>query len=208
MSISYPLALPTTSVPRSVSFKAQSKVGYQSSPFTGEQTVYAHQGEWFEAQVDLPAMQRANADYWISFLLALNGMEGTFLMGDPAGANPRGSWSAGSPQIGVNGAHAAGVKTVGLCGLLNGATGKAGDWIQFGSGSGAQLHKLVQDFTATASGNVSIEIWPRTKNALSNLDVPVVNSAVGLWRLSSNEREWSIEEAQMYGISFGAVQAF
>lgn len=208
MSISYPLALPTTSVARSINFAAQSNVGYQSSPFTGEQTVYAHQGEWFEASVELPPMVRADAEYWIAFLLALNGMEGTFLMGDPVGATPRGSWLVGSPSMGVNGAHAAGVKTVALGGLLSGATGKAGDWIQFGSGSTAQLHKLVQDFTAPGSGNVSIEIWPRTKNALAHLDAPVVNSAVGLWRLAKNRREWSVELAQIFGISFQAVQAF
>lgn len=209
MSLSYPLTPPTSPSPRRLAFVAMSIAGMQQSPFTGEQTVYVHQGEWLELMVELPPMQRAEAEAWISgLLLALNGREGTFLMGDPVGATPRGTWSQGSPQIHVRGAHAAGVKTVALGGLLSGATGKAGDYIQFGSGSSASLHKVVQDFTAPASGNVDVEIWPRTKAALTNGQVPVLSSTVGLWRLKENRREWSVEEAQIFGVSFTAIQAF
>ena len=206
--MSYPLEFPTVSVPRAIRFKAKSNVGQQASPFTGAQTVYAHQGEWFEADVSFPPMPREVADYVVSFLLRLNGREGTFLMGDPTARTPRGTWAAGSPSANVNGAHAAGVKTVALRDFASGATGKAGDWIQFGTGSGAQLHKVVDDFAAAANGQVSIEIWPRTKNALVSGDVFVVNSAVGLWRLLENDRVWSVEEAQFYGVSFSAMQAF
>lgn len=209
MSLNYPLTAPTSPAPRRVSFAAVSTAGMQQSPFSGEQTVYVHQGEWLEAMVELPPMLRPEAEAWISgLLLALNGREGTFLLGDPVGATPRGSWSAGSPYMHVRAAHAAGVKTVSLGGLLSGATGKAGDYIQFGSGATTSLHKVVQDFTAPASGNVDVEIWPRTKAALTAGQVPVVEDTVGLWRLKENRREWSVEEAQVFGVSFSALQAF
>lgn len=208
MAITYPIAFPSAPAPRSITFHAESVVGLQRSLFSGVQTVYSHSGEWFEASVLMPPMLRAQAEEWIAFLLKLNGKEGTFLMGDPVSTTPRGSWAWGSPDASVNGAHAAGLKTIALKDFVVGATGKAGDWIQFGSGSSTSLHKVVEDFTVGAGGGVSIEIWPRTKQALSNGDRFVVSSAKGLWRLKENRRSWSIEEAQVFGLSFDIMQAF
>ena len=58
----------------------------------------------FEAEIQLPPMTRAEGEQWVSFLIKLKGMQGTFLLGDPAGATPRGSaaTTAGTPV--VNGA--------------------------------------------------------------------------------------------------------
>lgn len=206
MSISYPVSLPSSPAPRSIRFKSKSTVGMQRSPFSGVQTTYVHAGEWFEAEVSMPPMIRADAEAWIGFLLSLNGQQGTFLMGDPVGATPRGTWVSGSPDAKIAAAYAAGVKTITLRDMLVGATGKAGDWIQLGTGVDSHLHKLTQDYTASGS-TVTLEIWPRTRAALSAGDAFVVNSALGAWRLASNESEWSIEEAQIYGITFSAVEA-
>jgi hypothetical protein len=35
----------------------------------------------------------------------------------------------------------------------------------------------------------------------------VVNTPRGLWRLSSNETQYSIDEASVYGITFACVEA-
>lgn len=207
MAISYPLSVPTTAVAARLRWTGDSVVGFQASPFTKQQKVYAHQGEALEVEVQLPPMDRADAEEWVGFLLALNGQEGTFLMGDPVGATPRGTWLYGSPQAGVSGAHAAGVKTLALKDFASGATGKVGDWIQFGSGSSTHLHKVVQDFAASGAGAATVEIWPRTRAALADGDGFVVQGAVGQWRLASNRRTWEVQEAQEYGISFSAIEA-
>lgn len=204
--IAFPIALPTSRAARSILFRAQSTVGASASPFTGEQQVFVHAGEFWEAEVALPQMKRVDAEQWIAFLLKLNGREGTFLMGDPASALPRGTW--GSAPL-VNGAFAAGVKTIAIKGLSAGGTGKVGDWIQLGSGASSRLHKVVVDFTADGSGIAAeVEIWPRTKAALANSDAIVKSSAKGLWRLATNQREWSIEVAQIYGLAFSCREAF
>lgn len=207
MAITSPVALPGSAVARTMRWTQQSKVAVQPSMFTAEQTVYAHQGEWWEVEVELPPMAREDAAPWQGFFGALNGPEHTFLMGDPVGASPQGSWLSGSPSFSLNGAHAAGVKTLTAKDFASGATGKAGDWIQIGSGLSAHLHQLVQDFTAAANGSASLEIWPRTRAAYSSGQLLVVNSPVGLWRLASSMRGWSLAEAAMYGFSFQAIEA-
>ena len=203
MALSFPLTFPSNRVAASIQFRAVSTVGESRSPFTGESQVYVHAGEWFEADVQLPKMLRADAEDWIAgFLLALNGVHGTFLMGDPSSIVPRGTW-AGSPK--VFGAHAAGVKTIAMDGFSAAATVKNGDWIQ--SGTTKRLHKVVKDATADGSGLLTLEVWPRTRDALADNDTFVTASPVGTWRLATNERNWSVERARIYGISFSCREA-
>lgn len=205
MALSYPLSLPTARVPVQIAIRAVSRVGESRSPFTGESQVYAHSGEWLEAEVRMAPMQRAEAEDWVAVLLGLNGVQGTFLMaGDPINTSPRGTW-AGSPK--VFGAHAAGVKSIAMDGFTAGATVKNGDWFQIGSGSTSRLHKIVQNGTADGSGLLTLEIWPRTRAALADNDTFTTTSPKGLWRLASNERGWDIGRAQMYGISFACREA-
>ena len=204
MSISFPLSLPTATGVQHIAVRARSVVGVGESPFTYEQQVQAMQGARWEADVQLPPMKRVDAEYWIAFLLALNGREGTFLMGDPSSPTPRGTW-AGSPK--VLGAHAARLKSVAMDGFTPGATVKAGDWIQDNSGSSTHLYKVLQDATADGSGLLTLEIWPPLRESLADNDVFNTTPALGIWRLASNVREYSIDMAMFYGISFSCVEA-
>lgn len=209
MTISYPLNFPTAQAMRNITFRAASIIGVQPSPLTLEHTVYAWPGDGWEADVECPPMTAADAEPWVAgFLLALNGMEGTFLMG-PADAGQtaqRGTWAGASPL--VVGAHAAGVRTVAVDGLSAGATGKAGDWLQFGSGSASRLHKLVEDFTANGSGEGTAEIWPRTRVALADNAPVTLASPKAVWRLASNVRRWSIDLGQWYApLRFSCIEA-
>jgi len=203
MALSYPLALPNTKGMRRINIRAIDVVGLQASPLTLEQTVYDWGGDMLAADVELPPMVRADAEMWVTFLLSLRGSLGTFLMGDSVGAAPRGTW-AGTPLLA--GSHAAGVRTVAMDGFSAGATGKAGDWLNWGSGSSTRLHKVLQDFTADGAGQATVEIYPRLRAALAD-NAPVTNTnAMGLWRLASNGREWSIGLGQMYGLRFSAIE--
>lgn len=204
MAISYPLAFPTVKGPRQISIRLIDVVGVQSSPISLEQTSYDWGGDRLEADVALPPMKRADAEEFVGFLWSLRGMLGTFLMGDPVGATPRGTW-AGTPLLA--GAHAAGVRTLSVDGFSAGATGKRGDWLQFGSGSSTRLHKVLQDFTADGGGAATIEIAPRLRAALVDNEPLVSSSCKGQWRLASNAREYTIELAQVYGLRFSCVEA-
>jgi hypothetical protein len=128
VSISYPLT-PPASPPgfASVDMTGESLTGLAASPFTGQQQVYEWAGQFWHAKCTLPPMTRANAERWISFLLSLRGMAGTFLLGDPLGKTVQGT-AGGSPI--VNGAGQSGKQLAisGLTGVL-----KAGDYFHIGS---------------------------------------------------------------------------
>jgi len=202
MALSYPLAMPSTPQFRSVQFRAKSAVGVSRSPFTYSAQVTAHQGEMWEVDVELPPMTRAQAEAWIAFIIGLNGFEGSFLLGDPAGTSPQGDWSG--TQV-VNGGSQTG-KTLVVRGLDAFATVTAGDWLQLGSGSSSTLHKLVQNATADSGGEATLEIWPRLRSSPVDGAAITVNDAKGLFRLSDNTRAWGVEIAQVYGVSFSAME--
>jgi hypothetical protein len=182
----------------------ESVVGVQPAPLTLEQTVYVWQGDVWHGMLEWGEMNRSDAAAVIAFIAALNGAEGTFLAGDPLAATPLGTWG-GTPLL--NGAHAAGIKTLTVDGFTAAATGKAGDYIQFGSGSTTRLHMVVQDFTADGSGQATLEIWPRLRAALAD-NAPIVKSSTqGLWRLASNVRGYEISDVRISGISVPIVEA-
>lgn len=205
MAISYPLTLPSHTGIAQINFRAINTVGMSMSPFTYAQQVVAHSGQRWEADITLPPMKRADAEQWIAWLVSLRGQLGTFTLGDPTGATPRGL-AGGTPV--VNGADQVG-GTLAIDGCTASQTGwlKAGDYIQLGSGTTATLHKVLQDANSDGSGNVSLDIWPYIRSAPTDGSIVVTSNTVGKFRLASNEQNWSINEASIYGMTFGAVEA-
>lgn len=201
MAISYPLSIPATGI-RSISIRARNVVAATASPFTGQQNLVRHQGAWWEAEISLPPMDRPDAEEWIGFLMSLKGRYGTFLLGDPAATSPRGTW-AGTPL--VQGAGQTGESLV-VDGFNAGATAKRGDYFGIGSGSTARLYKVLTDATA-AAGAMTLDIWPRLRESPADNAVVTTASAAGLFRLASNDTEWSVDLARIYGLSFAAVEA-
>jgi hypothetical protein len=96
MAISYPLSTPTNIGIAQIELRAINAVAYSRSPFTFSGQAFAYSGQMWQADISLPNMKRQDAEYWVSFLLSLRGQFGTFLLGDPLGATPRGDgtqWS-------------------------------------------------------------------------------------------------------------------
>jgi hypothetical protein len=182
----------------------RSVVGLQPALLTLEQTVFVWQGDGLEGMLEWGSMNVADAGSVKAWLAALNGMEGTFLAGDPLAATPQGTW-AGAPLL--NGAHAAGIKTLTVDGFTAGATGKAGDYLQFGSGSTTRLHMVVLDFTANGSGQATLEIWPRLRTAYADNTAIVKTNTQGLWRLATNLRGFDMEDVRVMGIAVPIVEA-
>jgi hypothetical protein len=205
MAISYPLSLPTNKGLAKIRLTANSVVGVSQSPFTAKQQVYKYTGQFWEAEINLPPMKRADAEYWISFLLKLNGPYGTFLLGDPNGGTARGV-ATGTPL--VMGGSQTGNELI-TDGWTNSTTGilKAGDYIQLGAASSAQLYKVLDDVNSNGSGQATLTIWPDLRSAPSDNAAITVANPKGVFRLSSNQQAWDINEATFYGMTFAAREA-
>ena len=204
MAITYPLSHPTNVGFASASMTAKSVVGVSRSPFTGAQQVQKHQGQWWEFQASLPPMARATAEEWIAFLLSLNGMQGTFLLGDPLGTTARGI-ATGTPL--VKGASQTGNSLI-TDGWTASQTGilKAGDYFQLGSSTSSKLYKVLNDANSDGSGDATFDIWPNINTAVADDTALTVASAKGLFRLAANEMRWDLQQAQKYGIAFSAIE--
>lgn len=205
MAISYPLSLPTASGIMRVRLVANNVVGVAQSPFTASQQVYKYPGQFWEADITLPPMKRLDAEYWISFLLKLNGPFGTFLMGDPNGATARGV-ATGTPL--VNGGGQTGNELI-TDGWTPDTTGilKAGDYIQLGTGATSRLYKVLDDVNSDGSGNATLTLWPDLRSAPNDDASIVVSNPKTVFRLNSGQATWDISEATIYGLTFGAREA-
>jgi hypothetical protein len=205
MAISYPLSTPTNIGIAQIELRAINAVAYGRSPFTFVGQAFAYSGQMWTADVSLPNMKRQDAEYWVTFLLSLRGQYGTFLLGDPLGATPRGV-ATGTPI--VNGAGQTGGE-LDITGATTSTTGwlLAGDYIQLGSAGTSTLHKVLADANSDGSGNVTVDIWPHIRTAPTNSSTVVLTNTKGLFRLASNEQAWSINEISSYGITFGAQES-
>ena len=202
--ITYPLTLPSHTGIRSVSFRANNAVAYSMSPFTFAGQAHKYAGQMWEADITLPPLRdRADAEQWNAFLMSLNGQAGTFLLGDPNGAKPRGTAAAspGTPIITDQTGS-----TISVTGAALSQTGwlLAGDYIQIGTGSAATLHKVLVDADTDGSGDVDLEIWPAVRGTRSGS--VIVSNTVGKFRLAENMTGWNADVAQ-YGITFSAMEA-
>lgn len=154
------------------------------------------------ATLDAPPMERADAMPWVTFLLKLNGQEGTFLLGDAAAKTPRGS-ALGTPV--VSGGSQTG-QTLVTGGWTASATGvlKAGDYIQIGQ----RLYMVLDDVSANGSGAATFDIFPKLRESPTNGTSIVTSNTVGLFRLASSDPDiYDVDRAKHYGISFSAVEA-
>jgi hypothetical protein len=167
MAISYPLNTPTTIGIESIELRAMNAVAISQSPLAAD---------------------------WKAMLVALKGSVGTFLLGDPDYATPRGTVS-GTPTL--SGTAGDSTVSVTMTGTL-----LAGDYIQLGTGSAARLHQVLVD----QSGSGNLEIWPDLRSTYSGETV-IYSSPKGVFRLGNNTTSWSIDNASFYGISFDAIEA-
>ena len=207
MAISYPLTMPTHTGIRNVELRATNAVAYSRSPFTFSGQAHAYAGKAWQADITLPPMKRTNAEQWIAFLLSLKGQLGTFYLGDPRACTPLGS-ARDADTILVNGALSSG-DTINIDSAPASRTDylKAGDYMQIGAGTSRQLFKVLTDVDTNGSGQATVDVWPNVITTISNNSAVTVQSAKGIFRLITNEQAFSINEASIYGITFGAIEA-
>jgi len=202
--ITYPRDLPSHTGIRSVELRAVTAASLSPSPFTFASTAFEHPGQMWQADITLPPMHRADAEQWIAWVVSLRGTVEQFLLGDPSAPAPRGLAATfpGTPIV---------TDQSGGSIIVTGASANKsgwllpGDYIQIGSAATATLHKVLDTANTDASGETTLEVWPYVRGTRSGS--VTVNNAVGRFRLSSNEQAWSINEARIYGVTFGAMEA-
>lgn len=167
-------------------------VGVSTSKFTGSSQTYPWAGQWWRGRFTLPPMKDPNAGIWESWLLALNGQQGTFEFGDPARKVPRGT-VAGAVQVGAgalaNMTHLP----------LQGGTGSfaVGDWLQVGT----KLHRVIQVNSAT-----SIDVWPRLRSNYAQTTAVVFTNPKGLFRLNGNAMGWARDVARFASVQVAIAE--
>lgn len=168
----------------SMTMRLRSATAVSSSPFTYDQQVYQHQGVCWEAEVTLPPLKRSEAKEVEAFFAALRGQGGTFTMGNPLhNINATGSITSGTRNATTVTANVGGAEV--------------GDYFETNSVL----------YIITAIGDSTIDIMPPLRTAISSSTVMDFSLPKGSWRLASNEIEWNINRASLYGFTFACVEA-
>ena len=167
-----------------MTMRLRSAVAISSSPFTFNQQVYQHQGVMWEAEISLPPLKRSEAKAVEAFLARCRGMKETFMLGNPL-----------HDIVATGAITSASVGDTTVTGTLTGAG--AGDYFQLGD------HLYI--ITATGAG--SFEVMPPMRNAVGVSTALDFSLPQGVWRLATNEVNWSINEASIYGFTFPIVEA-
>lgn len=201
---SYPLTFPTVTGVTTQRFSLVRTVAVSTSPFTGQDQVVQHEGEYWTTQIQFPPMLKAKAAVVIAFLLQLRGRRGTFKIGDQDRKTIQG---VATGTIRVNGASQTG-NQVALDGFANSTSNvfKAGDYITIGS----YLYMVTEDVTSNSSGEADVKIEPALRQGIEtiadNATVTYTNTTT-VMRLDSNETGWDTDQVSKYGISLSATEA-
>jgi len=208
---SYPLAPPTTPQVSDVHLTMADRSGATTSPITlATQVQRRSLGRW-EMNMTVGVESYAQSRAWTTFLQALRGPYGTFLFGDPDWTGPLGNLGAGElGTVVVNGGGQTG-HTLAVAGLTTSTAAvlKAGDLLQLGDQASAQLYVATQDADSDASGQATLDIWPRLRGSPRDGDNIVLALPKGLWRLRPGYQVgWDSDSAKtVQPISIDAVEA-
>jgi hypothetical protein len=200
--ITYPIAMPA-GAPAMATVRPLSTQGNTESPFTGEQNFFDWSREFWILDFALPPMRGVQADEWTAgFMLKLNGRIGTFYCGIPLRTSPNGV-GTGTPLVMSAGQTGRTLITDGWTPSVAGIL-KVGDCFQLGSGENARVHQLTQTADSNASGQATLELWPRIQIAPADNAALILQNPVGVFRIMDADKEWGIEPGKIYTTRFSA----
>jgi len=169
---------------QNMTMRLRSATSISTSPFTYDQQTFQHQGVRWEAEVTLPPLTRADAKQVEAFFASLRGQGQTFTMGNPLhNVTAVGTITSGSRN------------TTSVTGSVAGAV--AGDYFEL---NGAL-------YIITEIAESTFDIMPPLRTAITSATSMDFTLPQGNWRLASNEIEWNINQASLYGFTFACVEA-
>lgn len=207
MAISYPLAFPTTPVPRQITLTRSNVVMADESPFTLQQQIQEHQGQRWAVGVVMPPMKRAKFAVWEAWMASLKGRRGTFLLPVAKLMRDYELLGAGGGSPVVKGASQTG-EELETDGWPNGVKVlKAGDLFSFSVSSVPRFFLALEDVTSDGSGNATIPLWPYIIEAPAD-DAPLeLTSPQGVFRLASNDFAHATDVNGLFTFGFDCVEA-
>jgi hypothetical protein len=191
MAISYPVTPPSPFRVSRLSLTGLSAVSRNVSPFTLQTQQYNWPGQAWSGTVECPPMVRADAEQVISFLLSVQ--RGTFYFQDYANTAPRGAIT-GTLTVATATANAT---TLTFSNSGGSGSFAVGDWLQIST----SLYKVVQVNSAT-----SVDLFPVLRSSYAASTAITYTNAKGVFRLAQASTDWSIDLANIYGISFAIVE--
>lgn len=179
MTVTYPLALPNIKAIRT-SIRMGNRTGVSRSPFSASEQRYEWAAKWWECDIALPPMSRAEVAEWQGFLAQLNGRKGTFLAGDPLATTQRGDIGTITPEAGNNGTDFDGSTANGNfgsrpTGMSDGTAATLSIWFRVDTDTTVQFLNATSgntDISIQASGQCLVR-WRDTAGTL------VINSTFG-----------------------------
>lgn len=179
------ISMPTDPpAPRSIEWKASDVVAGNMSPFSLAQQTYNWQAGILRASLSYGLMTNKQSLAWSAFLSQAQGRSNIFQFGDPLNQSPQNlSASAGA------------VSGSGQTGYFLNTTSSGltpGDWIQIG----LRLYRV----TSVSGG--ALGIWPQIRESPADGTSLVIANTKGIWRLTSNDRGWSVGVSKLYSVTF------
>jgi hypothetical protein len=178
-----------------MAIRLKSSTVTMTSPFTFDQQTQDFGGRRWEAEVTIRLLTHTEALQFDAFLTGLNGVTGTFYLGNPL------MTQSASTNVTINGAQSAGDTTVAVTSANTGAAVPAGHHIEIGG----HLHMTLTEIPKNA--NTTITIVPGLREDVADNDAVTVNQPSGTWRLADPEIEYDISTAGSYSFTFACIEA-
>jgi len=185
-----PLSFPSVGI-QNMSMRLRRVVAVSESPFTLDTQVYTHQGARWEAEISLPPLSHAEARSVEAFIVGLKGREGTFTFGNPLHTSTLSANTVSSAAIRAETFELSSGASVAL---------PAGTYFELNN----YLYIVTED---KAANEATLNFQPPLRIAVTSSQAITYNLPKSLWRMSSNDIGWSINEASIYGFTFACVEA-
>jgi len=189
----YPIELPSTTSFTSIRWNAHSAVAVSTSKFSGKEVVYAHSGQYWEVEFDLPPLNASQSAQFSGSFLSLNGREGTFYV-YPSERQPQ------SPITGTKLIRSVSDYEITFESISGSGSFTVGDWVTIEGG----LYRVTVVTSATV-----IEVWPKPRGVTTSEPPEETGSIIyysnprGVFRLYDSF-SWDMNLARNYGISVAA----
>lgn len=195
-------AIPTTVGFSNVSFGLQNNNQEFISPLSNVIQIAELTGSRWYATYTIPPMSKSEALEYIGFLNKLQGRVHSLYGYDPSHRTPSGSYS--SSTLLVNGADQTGISLTTDGAQVSTTVLKAGDFFSVNN----ELKMVTADATSDSSGNLTINFVPSLRaSPTDNASLTLTNPTCAM-KLQSDSFTYDINQAQIYGISFSAIESF
>jgi len=195
-------AIPTTMGFSNVSFGLQNNNQEFISPLSNVIQIAELTGSRWYATYSLPPMTKAEALEYIGFLNKLQGRVHSLFGYDPSHRTPSGTY-AGSTLL-INGASQTGVSLTTDGAQASTMVLKAGDFFSVNS----ELKMVTTNATSDGSGNLTINFVPSLRSSPSDNASLTLTNPTCTMKLQNDSFTYDINQAQIYGISFSAIESF